>query len=94
MRAEKAEKFKELKTKRNSKEFEEWFLNYRPEDNEKDIKSGKSSNKSSNDIDVVNGKKKQIKKSTKSKKRKQNTKKFNFNFWGKNKTKKNRNEIY
>jgi len=94
MRAEKAEKFKELKTKRNSKEFEEWFLNYRPEDNEKDIKSGKSSNKSSNDIDIVNGKKKQIKKSTKSKKQKQNTKKFNFNFWGKNKTKKNRNEIY
>lgn len=30
MRAEKAEKFKELQTKRGSKEFEELFLNYRP----------------------------------------------------------------
>jgi hypothetical protein len=30
MRAEKAEKFKELQSKRGSKEFEEYFLNYRP----------------------------------------------------------------
>ena len=32
MRAEKSEKFKELKDKRNTKEFEEWFLTYRPID--------------------------------------------------------------
>ena len=32
MRAEKSQKYKELKNNRNSKEFEEWFLNYRPED--------------------------------------------------------------
>ncbi len=30
MRAEKAEKFKELKSKRNSREFERWFLRYVP----------------------------------------------------------------
>jgi hypothetical protein len=32
MRAEKAEKFNELKTKKNSEEYEEWFLRYRPTD--------------------------------------------------------------
>lgn len=30
MRAEKAEKFKELQDKKTSKEYEEWFLNYNP----------------------------------------------------------------
>ena len=30
MRADKAEKFKELKDKKNTKEYEEWFLNYVP----------------------------------------------------------------
>jgi hypothetical protein len=30
IRAEKAEKFKELKKNRDSREFEEWFLNYKP----------------------------------------------------------------
>ena len=30
MRAEKANKYKELSAKRGTKEFEEWFLNYRP----------------------------------------------------------------
>ena len=32
MRAQKAEKFKELKDKRGTREYEEWFLNYRPGD--------------------------------------------------------------
>jgi hypothetical protein len=32
MRAEKAKKFKELKGNRNSPEYEEWFLRYRPSD--------------------------------------------------------------
>ena len=32
MRAEKSEKYMELKSKRNSLEFEEWFLRYRPQD--------------------------------------------------------------
>ena len=30
MRAEKAKKFKELQTKRGTQEYEEWFLNYKP----------------------------------------------------------------
>jgi hypothetical protein len=32
MRAHKAEKYKELKQSGNKKEFEEWFLNYKPDD--------------------------------------------------------------
>jgi hypothetical protein len=32
IRAEKAAKFKEMKDKRGTPEFEEWFLNYKPED--------------------------------------------------------------
>lgn len=32
MRAKKAEKYKELKGDRNNKEYEEWFLRYRPSD--------------------------------------------------------------
>ena len=39
MRAEKAEKYTELKGKRNDKEYDEWFLRYRPlDDNKKDGK--------------------------------------------------------
>jgi hypothetical protein len=41
MKAEKAAKYKELKKSNNNKEFEEWFLNYRPDD----IKSKKEENK-------------------------------------------------
>ena len=35
MRSEKAEKFNELKGKRDSKEYQEWFLRYVPRDNQK-----------------------------------------------------------
>ena len=37
MKAEKAEKYKEFKKSDNKKMFEEWFLNYKPDD----IKTGK-----------------------------------------------------
>jgi hypothetical protein len=35
MRAEKTEKYKELQGKKNSQEYEEWFLRYRPQDDKK-----------------------------------------------------------
>ena len=38
MRTEKAKKYKELNDKRGTHEYEEWFLNYRPEKTKKDIK--------------------------------------------------------
>jgi hypothetical protein len=54
MRAEKAEKYIELKDKRNSVEYEEWFLRYRPLDNKNDQgnddKSFKKINKTKNNI--------------------------------------------
>jgi len=31
MRAQKAKKFKELQTKKGTRDYEEWFLNYKPE---------------------------------------------------------------
>jgi hypothetical protein len=38
MRAHKSEKFKELRDKRGTKEFDEWFLNYKPdEETKKDV---------------------------------------------------------
>ena len=63
MRAEKAEKFKELRTKYDDPEYEEWFLRYRP--SEKFNKEDNSKNKN---------KKLKINKTTK-KKRKTRTKK-------------------
>jgi hypothetical protein len=44
MRAEKAKKFKELKDKKGTAEYNEWFLNYQPGDsvNKKDVKKSKA----------------------------------------------------
>ena len=42
IRAHKAEKYKELKTKQNKKEFEEWFLSYKPEERYAEKKALKS----------------------------------------------------
>jgi len=39
MRAEKSKKYKELKKKGNAKEFEEWFLNYKPDDELQKVES-------------------------------------------------------
>jgi hypothetical protein len=44
MRAEKADKYNELKDNKKSKEYEEWFLRYRPTDN-KNINENKKTKK-------------------------------------------------
>ena len=41
MRAHKAEKYKEIKKLGNKAEFEEWFLNYKPDDSPREKKSSK-----------------------------------------------------
>jgi hypothetical protein len=64
MRAEKSEKFRELKItkKRNDTEFEEWFLRYRPADmiekkqEEKMLKNQKSNKTKSNNKTKTNNK--------------------------------------
>jgi len=45
MRAEKTKKFQELKNKKDSKEYEEWFLKYNPNDTTKKQKGKKSKTK-------------------------------------------------
>jgi hypothetical protein len=62
MRAEKAEKYKLLKQKNDKKEFEEWFLNYKPDDhkNKKQEVKNEENNKK-----VKNNKKKTKNKKTK-----------------------------
>jgi hypothetical protein len=45
MRAEKAEKYTELKGKRNDKEYDEWFLRYRPLDDKDGKKNDKKNDK-------------------------------------------------
>ena len=85
MRSEKAKKYSELKQSGNKKEFEEWFLNYKPDDRLNQEKKLKNS--------TVENKKPRENKKTRQKKH--NKPKFSklFNIYGR-KTKKNRKEIY
>jgi hypothetical protein len=48
IRASKAEKFKEFKKNRNSKDFQEWFLNYKPDDIKTNKLEGEKTNTSKN----------------------------------------------
>jgi len=83
MRAEKAKKYKELKAKGDKKEFEEWFLNYKPENGKN--KSEKSEKNDS--FENTKNYKKQNKQNKQKKKRKSKTKKSNlFALYGGNKT--------
>jgi hypothetical protein len=63
LRAEKAAKFKDLQSKRGTRDFEEWFLNYRPENNSN---SNKEMKKEKNE-------EKKKKKNTKNKTKKNNS---------------------
>jgi hypothetical protein len=86
MRAEKAKKYKELKSKGDKKEFEEWFLNYKPDDANQKNKSNDKLNKESN----FNNKTKKHKKNKKNKKPKQ---KSFIDIYG-TKSRKNKKELY
>ena len=85
MRAAKTEKFRELKDKRGTKEYEEWFLNYspKPKNEEKDTASS-----------VKNGNIKKIKKNVKTKKTEKNLKLKNRNQKTKSKNKKLKHKSY
>ena len=93
MRAEKAKKFKELKDKRGTREFEEWFLSYRPTDKKKGEKDKGEKDKGEKDKgDKDKGDKD---KGDKKKNNKYFKKTFKFRTWkNKNKTSKNKNELY
>jgi hypothetical protein len=94
MRAHKAEKYKELKLKKdkkNMKEFEEWFLNYKPDENKNKINKSTNDkmNKSTNDKmnDKIKNKKKQNSKT------KNISKKNVLDIYGR-KTRRNKNALY
>jgi hypothetical protein len=82
MKAEKAAKYKELKQSKDKKQFEEWFLNYRPDD----------ITLSSETKSVAVKNKKHLKKKSKSVKNK--PKKGNFLDMYMSKTKKNKKGLY
>ena len=81
MRAEKAEKYKDLKQKGNKEEFDEWFLNYKPDDINKKIEKNNyiidKSNKKSNNK-KSNNKKTKNKKAKNQKSKNQKTKKNKY----------------
>jgi hypothetical protein len=75
IRAEKTDKFKELQHKKNSPEYEEWFLRYRPQE-EKEKKEKKEKKSKSNSKKKTNKKSKS--KSNKSKTKTKSKKKLWF----------------
>lgn len=78
----KAEKFQELKNKRGTKEYEEWFLRYNPSEREK-TKSSKKKTEKKSKKSKKNSKQKQEKKKTKKNKNqeKKKTKKMRLGFF-------------
>jgi len=87
LRAEKAKKYKELKSKGDKKEIEEWFLNYKP-----DIELHKMNNKS-NESNASNDKTNKKTKFNKTKKNNKTKQKSFINIYGK-KSRRNKNELY
>ena len=75
MRAEKAKKFKELQTKRGTQEYEEWFLNYKPntESDKKKLKTTVLKNvKTTNSSNTKTSKNQKMKTTKTIKKRRKN----------------------
>jgi hypothetical protein len=87
LRSIKSDKYKELKINKNKKEFEEWFLNYKPDV----LKENKELNKIKTQIDKQKSKKSNKPANKPANKSKKNKSKYFFNIFGKklNKTKKN-----
>jgi hypothetical protein len=89
IRAEKADKFKELKDKKKTKEYEEWFLKYVPEYNQKDHKKDdkKDDKKEEQNSEHKKDDKKDTRKNKKDAKKniKKNTRKTNKTIKKKNK---------
>ena len=82
LRAEKAAKFKELKDKKGTKEYEAWFLNYRPDQKNEKRDSGEKDKKSTK----ISSKSSESSKKTNTNRVKKNM--FNRTFKNKNKNKK------
>lgn len=79
MRAQKAKKFKELQTKKGTRDYEEWFLNYKPETMKNKV-DGSEKNKNSKNSKKINTKKtkRTTTKKNKNKSRKSRKNKISF----------------
>ena len=84
LRAEKAEKFKELKDNKGTKEYEAWFLNYRPDQKNENRDTSKSSESASASTKTKTKKSIKPKSSNTFKKTFKNKNKKTF-FWNKKK---------
>jgi hypothetical protein len=84
MRAQKAEKFRELKTKKGTREYEEWFLSYKPELLKEVKEESKDNKKSKKNKQTPLKHNKTIKKTRKRKKNVKTKGLFNFDFKLKN----------
>ena len=91
LRSKRAAKYRELKSSKNKKEYEEWFLNYKPDEDKESNKSKSEINESNKSKEIKT--KRQTTKTTKSKKRKGKTMSNIYNIYG-NKSRKNRKSIY
>ena len=87
MRAEKAEKFKELANKKGTPEYDAWFLRYRPSDNKAEKKAKDLDKEKANgdkdldkDLDKASTISKPKTKSKRKKNKKTKTKKTGFFF--------------
>jgi len=76
MRAEKSKKYKELKDKKNTREYEEWFLKYEPDEKNVKIKNQTSKKKKINNNS--NKTSKQLKKNHKTNKKNKTNKNTKF----------------
>jgi hypothetical protein len=79
MRAQKAKKFKELQAKKGTRDYEEWFLNYKPETMKNKV-DGSEKNKNSKNSKKINTKKtkRTTTKKNKNKSRKSRKNKISF----------------
>ena len=87
MKAEKAAKYKEFKKNNDKKAFEEWFLNYRPDDIKTQKEEKKTKSKSTKS-------KSNTKSKTVKKRKKRTTNKYNFFNIYRSKTRKNKKGLY
>ena len=82
LRAEKLEKYKELKNKRGTKEYEWWFLRYIPSQKKEDNKSKRQLKKLSRKTRKLSRKNKIYKKKFKKTRKHRNKKKKKKSLWG------------
>ena len=81
LRAKKSEKYKELKDKKKSKEYEEWFLNYVPDKSKLIKDDNKIKTKTITTKTTKTTKTNTIKKNKKSKTKSKKSKKLGFKMW-------------